>query len=385
MLNKKFILEPILFFICLLVFLNAHAIEPKEIILGQSAPLSGNFSELGSAYRDGANLYFDKVNGAGGVNGRQIKLITLDDAYDAKHAVANTRRLIEKDKVIALFGYMFTNTVFATLPIAAAAGVPYVGPYAGNDELYAHPANPVLFMTRASYSSELDALLRHVNTMRLNRVALVRYDSVGGAALQNDLEMKMKAQNQVPVGISVIKLNAPADVATAASLARLQPSAIVLGVSGKDAVAFVHEFNRANKKAPVQFLARSLIGGNQLVAELSDEARGIVISQTAPSPFNGKTRVSREYQTALKTRFSKTNIQIQASYIGLEGFIAAKVMVEGLRRTGSNLSRPNLANALASIRDWDTGDFVINYSDKDHGGSRFFTVTVVGANGHFIE
>ena len=385
MLDQRFSLKWILFFTCLLIFFKAQAIEPKEILLGQSAPLSGNFSELGRAYRDGANLYFDKINSAGGINGRRVKLITLDDAYDAKRAVANTRRLIEKDRVIALFGHMFTNTVFASLPIATAAGVPYVGPYAGNDELYAHPVNPFLFMTRASYSSELDALLRHVNTMRLNRIALVRYDSVGGIALQHDLELKMKAFALLPVGISVIKLNASVDSAVAASLARMQPSAIVLGVSGKDAVAFVRAFDRANKKAPVQFLARSLIGGNELVAELSDEARGIVISQAAPSPFNGKTRISREYETALKTQLLKTNNQLSASYIGLEGFIAAKVMVEGLRRTGSQLSRPNLARALASIHKWDAGDFVINYSDKDHSGSKFFTVTVVGANGHFIE
>ena len=359
--------------------------EPKEIVLGESAPLTGNFSELGAAYRDGAKLYFDKINNAGGVNGRQVKLMTLDDGYVASRAEANTRQLIEKDKVVALFGHMFTNTVFASLPLARTAGIPYVAPYAGNDELYARPANPVLFMTRASYASELDALVRHINTMGLSRVALVRYDSVGGAALQKDLAQKMRAFNTAPIGFAFIKLNAPADPAAATALARLQPSAIVLGVSGNDAVAFVREFNRANKKAPVQFLARSLIGSNQLVADLSSEARGIVISQAAPSPFNGKTRISREYQAALKIQFAETQIQTPASYIGLEGFIAAKVMVEGLRRAGGNLSRYKLTAALESIHDWDVGDFVINYSSNDHAGSQFVTVTVIGANGHFIE
>ena len=355
----------------------------NEIILGQSAPLTGNFSELGIAYRDGARLYFDKVNNAGGINGRRIKLVTLDDAYIAKRADANTRQLIEKDNAVALFGHMFTNTVFASLPIATAAGIPYVGPYAGNDELYTQPPNPYLFMTRASYSTELDALVRHIGTMGLSRIALVRYDSIGGVALQKDLEIKMRSIQAVPIGFAAIKLNAPADPTAAASLARLQPSAIVMGISGNDAVAFVRDFNRANKNAPIQFLARSLIGGTQLVTNLSHEARGIVIAQAAPSPFNGKTRISREYQQALKA--NTINTPMQTSYIGLEGFIAAKVMVEGLRRCGSMLSRQKLASALASLHRWDAGDFVIDYNANQHAGSKFVTVTVIGANGHFIE
>lgn len=310
-------------------------------------------------------------------------MITLDDAYSAKRAEANTRQLIEKDNAIALFGHMFTNTVFTSLPIATAARVPYVGPYAGNDELYGRPPNQTLFMTRASYSAELDALVRHIGTMGLKRVALVRYDSIGGVALQKDFEQKMRAINVVPVGFSAIKLNAPADSAAAAFLANLQPAAILLGVSGNDAVAFVRAFNRANNNAPIQFLARSLIGGNQLVADLSNEARGIVIAQTAPSPFNGKTRISREYASALK--LGMTDSRLQASYIGLEGFIAAKVMVEGLRRAGSMPNRQKVAAALESMHDWDAGDFVIDYSANDHGGSKFVTVTVIGPNGHFIE
>ena len=140
--NQKFILERIVFFICLLALFNARASEQKDIILGQFAPLGGNFCELGSAQRDGANLhFFDKVNSPGGINGRQIELITLDDACEAKQAEANSRRLIEKDSVIALLGHMFTNTVFVSLPIATAAGVPYLGPSACNTELYAQRAD----------------------------------------------------------------------------------------------------------------------------------------------------------------------------------------------------------------------------------------------------
>lgn len=362
---------------------SAWALEPNDIVLGQSAPLTGTFSELGAAYRDGAQLYFDKINRAGGVNGRRIRLVTLDDAYNAKQAQDNTHELIEKSQATALFGYMFTNTVFASLPIATAAGIPFVAPYAGNEELYTRPANPILFMTRASYATELAALLRHVQAMGLKRVALARYDSVGGEALQKDLEAKMKEINLEPVGIATMKLNSLHPEQAVAKLSKLQPAAILLGVSGGDAVAFVRQFRQASNNLPVQFLARSLIGGHQLVSDLGREGRGIVISQAAPSPANGKTKISREYQTVLKEAHSTG--KLNSSYIGLEGYIAAKIMIEGLRRAGPKLNRKSLATALESMQDFDVGDFSVKYNSDSHGGSKFVTVTVIGIDGHFIE
>jgi ABC-type branched-subunit amino acid transport system substrate-binding protein len=366
------------------LFFSAHAAEPADIVLGQSAPLSGSFSEMGEAYRDGAQIYFEKINKEGGVNGRRIRLITLDDGYDAKRAQANTTELIEHHQALALFGHMFTNTVFASLPIATAAGVPFVGPYAGNESLYARPANHLLFMTRASYSNELDALLRHVQAMGLSRVALARYDSAGGFALQKDLEEKLKAIKLAPVGVATMQLNSPQSADAVLKIVNMHPQAIILGVSGDDAVAFVQQFNQAANKVPVQFLARSLIGGHQLAVKLGKESRGIVISQVAPSPFNGETHISREYQAALKTA-NAAGRKLTASYIGFDGYIAAKVIVEGLRRAGPNPSRPALAKALETMHHWDAGDFIVNYDESDHTGSKFVTVTVIGAGGHFIE
>nr|WP_274377038.1 ABC transporter substrate-binding protein [Collimonas fungivorans] len=366
------------------LFFSAHAGEQTDIVLGQSAPLSGSFSEMGETYRDGAQIYFEKINKEGGVNGRRIRLITLDDGYDAKRAQVNTKELIEQHQALALFGHMFTNTVFASLPLATAAGVPYVGPYAGNETLYAGPVNHILFMTRASYSTELDALLRHVQAMGLTRVALARYDSPGGAILQKDLEEKLKAIKLAPVGVATMQLNStqPADVVL--KIIKMHPQAILLGVSGDDAVAFVRQFNQSADKFPVQFLARSLIGGHQLVVKLGSESRGIVISQVAPSPFNGETHIAREYQAALKAA-NAAGRKLVASYIGFDGYIAAKVMVEGLRRAGPNPGRPALVKALETMHHWDAGDFIVDYDENNHTGSKFVTVTVIGAGGHYIE
>lgn len=362
---------------------HAHASEPPDIVLGQSAPLSGSFRELGEAYCGGAQLYFDQVNRAGGVHGHKIRLVTLDDGYVAERAEANARELIERHKALALFGHMFSSAVRASLAVATAQGVPYVAPYAGYDELYARPSNRVLFMTRASFGTEMDTLVRHIKAMSLSRVALVRYDSAPGVVLQKEFESKMATIGQAPTVVATMKLNSGEPKEAVARIADLRPAAIVLGVSGSDAVSFIRQYGKATT-SPVQFLARSLVGGHQLVAELGEESRGIVMTQLAPSPFNGKTRISREYQAALKAaRYA--GHQIKPGYVSFEGYIAAKVMVEGLRRAGPNPSRLALIDALETMRDWDAGDFNINYNAIDHAGSRFVTTTVIGAGGHFIE
>ena len=362
---------------------HAHAAEPSEILLGQSAPLSGSFRELGEAYQGGAAMFFDQVNRHGGVHGQKIRLLTLDDGYTPKRAEANTRELIERNKVLALFGHMFTSTVRASLPVAAAEGVPYVAPYTGYDELYSRPANRVLFMTRASFGAEMDTLMKHIQTMRLAQVALVHYDSAPGMALLQEVKDKLAAIDRKLVVAATVKLNSADTAAAAEAIARSRPAAILLGISGSDAVAFVREYGRKSTM-PAQFLARSLVGGHQLVAELGEQSRGIVMTQLAPSPFNGKTRVSREYQAALKAA-KLTRKTVTPGYVSFEGYLAAKVMVEGLRRAGPNPSRLALQNALETMRDWDAGDFIINYNAIDHGGSGFVTTTVIGAGGHFIE
>jgi ABC-type branched-subunit amino acid transport system substrate-binding protein len=354
-----------------------------EILLGQSAPLSGSFSALGETYRDGALLYFSKVNREGGVHGRQIRLLTLDDAYLPQRAERNTRELIQKNNVFALFGHMFTSAVRASLAEATAAGVPYIAPYAGYEELYSEH-NRVLFMTRASFSAEMDTLLRHVQAMGLQRVALVRYDSTPGKELLQEFETKLARMGLKPIGVGTMKLNSRDPVAAVDQLVDTRPSCIVLGVSGADAVEFIKSFNARAKAKPVQYLARSLVGGHQLVEQLGPESRGVVMTQLAPSPFNGKTRVAREYRAELQSTTQRGQ-KIPPSYVGFEGYIAAKVMVEGLRRAGPNATRAGLIAAMESMRDWDAGDFFVAYSPTSHTGTKFVTVTVIGPSGHFIE
>src|SRR5258708_32287388 len=104
-------------------------VTKDAILLGQSVALTGAAAQLGIQMRNGMKAYFDHVNEHGGVHGRKIELITLDDGYEPARTVPNTKKLIEENKVFALIGYVGTPTSVPAIPVFTAAKVPLFGPF----------------------------------------------------------------------------------------------------------------------------------------------------------------------------------------------------------------------------------------------------------------
>ena len=353
-------------------------VSATEVLLGQSASFSGSFAGQAASYRDGALACFSAVNAAGGIHGRRIRLLSVDDAYDAQLAAENTRRLIEEDQVFALFNPMWTNTVKAALALSAPAGVPMVGPYTGYEALYAEQRAPV-FTTRASFLDELAYIVRHLRTVGATRIGLLHYDSASGRELRADTERLMQPAGLKPAAIGSMKANAADPAAAMAALTAVDLQALIVGVSGSDAVAFLREFRRV--RPSTRCYARSLIGITQLVNELGAQAEGVSVSQTAPNPHRQRAVVAAEYRRLLAT----FNPALKPDHIGLEGLISAKVMVEALRRSGPALSRGALVAALESMREVDVGGYVLRYGPGKRHGSRFVDITLIGAQGRILD
>src|SRR5947209_6583613 len=183
-----------------------QGVTDSEVVLGQSAPLSGPAEQLGKDMRLGAKLYFDSVNAKGGVNGRKIVLKTLDDGYEATRAAANTRKLIQEDRVFALFGYVGTPTSQAALPIFTEARVPFVGPFTGA-ELLREPVNPYVFNVRASYFDETEAIVQHLTAMSIDRIAIFYQNDAYGTAGLAGVERALKKRNMQLVAKSTVERN----------------------------------------------------------------------------------------------------------------------------------------------------------------------------------
>ena len=352
-------------------------VDANFVTIGQSAALSGPAQELGNEMRLGAQTYFNLVNQAGGVFGRQIKLVSLDDGYEPDRAVANTKKLISEDKVFALFGYIGTPTSNAALPIFTEAKVPFFGAFTGAESLR-NPLNRYIFNIRASYFDETEKIIEQVTSVGGKNIAVFYQDDAYGKAGLAGVERALAKRSLKITSTGTIERNTVKVEAAVASLVPKQPDAIVMISAYKSIAAFV----KAAKKAGYtgQFHNVSFVGSRALADELAAQGHGVVISQVVPFPFTPSLPIVAEYQKALKASGSS-----QPSFTSLEGFIAARVFVEGLKRAGKDLTREKLITALESMNNVDIGGFNINFSPKSHNGSSFVELTMIGRNKTFVK
>jgi ABC-type branched-subunit amino acid transport system substrate-binding protein len=352
-------------------------VDADSVTIGQSAALSGPAQELGSEMRLGAQAYFNLVNQAGGVFGRQIKLLSLDDGYEPDRAVANSKKLIGEDKVFALFGYVGTPTSNAALPVFTEARVPFFGAFTGAESLR-NPFNRYIFNVRASYFEETEKIVEQLTNLGVKNIAVLYQDDAYGKAGLAGMERAMAKRNMKIAALGTVERNTVKVDAAVAALVPKSPDVIVMISAYKSIAAFVKSAKKAGYVG--QFHNVSFVGSRALAEELGAEGYGVAISQVMPFPFTHGSTVVREYQLALKG-FSSS----PPSYTSLEGYIAAKVFVEGLKRTGKDLTREKFISALETLNYFDVGGFTVNFSPKSHNGSSFVELTMIGRNKTFVK
>ena len=352
-------------------------VSDKEVLLGQSVALSGPAKELGSEMRSGALLYFEQVNASGGVHGRRIRLQTLDDGYEPERTTANTRKLIEEEKVLALFGYVGTPTSLAALPLFTEAKVPFVGAFTGAQALR-EPFNRYVFNVRASYFDETEKIVEQLTTTGIKQIAVFYQNDAYGKAGLAGVERAMTKRGLKIAATATVERNT-ADVAKAvATLSATRPDAIVMVSAYTSVAAFVKGMKKAGSAA--QFHNVSFVGSRPLAAALGDEGVGVAIAQVVPFPWSGTLPVTREYQAQARAAGAR-----DLSFTELEGYIAARVLVEGLKRAGRELTRERLVTALESLSRTDIGGFQVDYSSSNHNGSTFVDLTIIGRGGKFLR
>jgi ABC-type branched-subunit amino acid transport system substrate-binding protein len=346
--------------------------------LGMSTPLTGTAGVYGRQLRSGIEACFAKVNAAGGVHGRRLELVALDDGYEPAVAVRNTLRLIEQEKVFALMGYYGTASSKEVLPVIERAGVPLVGTVSGAAVLRG-PDNQHLFHLRASYDDETAAIVRNLTTVGLTRVAVFYQDDGFGLAGLNGVKAALAQQGLQPVAVGRVPRNS-SDVA--AAVAAIKPSnaqAVVMVALASPAAAFVRAMRVGDTGA--FFVALSPVGTDQLIQQLGpDIARGIQVAQVIPNPRVDKLGVVREYKATL----ARYDAHEPASYYGLEGFMAAKLMVAALERAGRNPTREGVTQALRGST-FDLGGYRVQYAQAGNLGSNYVEISVVGAEGRILN
>jgi branched-chain amino acid transport system substrate-binding protein len=352
-------------------------VTATTILIGQSAAFSGPASELGTEMRAGAMAYFQQVNASGGVHGRKIELRSLDDGYEGDRAAANTKKLID-DGVFLLFGYVGTPTSNASKPIFTAAHVPFVGPFTGAESLR-NPLNRYIFNIRASYYDETEKIVGQLVGQTLDKIAVFYQNDDYGKAGLAGVERAMQKRGMKIVATGTVERNTTDVAAAVKAIGKLEPQGVVMISAYKSCAAFLKAMRAAGYNP--QFMNVSFVGSKALAHEAGPAGRGVGISQVVPFPWNLSARVVKDYQQLLEASTGKQ----EYSFTSLEGFISAKVLVEGLRRTGPELTREKFIGTMEQIRDFDVGGFTVSFTPTDHSGSRFVELTVIGKDERFLR
>ena len=364
-----------------LVCASARAQAPlgltaTTVVIGQSAPLTGANAELGNDIRNGALAFFAKANAAGGVHGRKIELVTLDDGNQVPRAEANTKKLVEETGIFALFGYASATLSRPALPIVEKYGVPFLAPFTGADPMRVF--NKYVYNMRGSYAEELEKIVDNFVPLGIKRFAIVYYDDVVGKENFTAVERALKKRSLDVVATASFKDRAKPDIAAGVKeVAKSKPDVVILTTLYKATADFIRLAQSSGMDA--QMVCNSFPGASPLAKELGKDGTGVIVATVVPPPAKRSLAIVQEYQAAIEKQLgSKTY-----SFTSLESYIGAKVLVEALRRAGLHPTRENLMQALDGLKSFDTGGYVVSFSPANHNGSSFVELTIIGRGQKF--
>ncbi|QKO23042.1 ABC transporter substrate-binding protein [Rhodoferax sp. BAB1] len=345
----------------------------NKIILGQSAAFTGPAAELGIQFHQGARLWFDQVNAQGGIAGKTIEIKTLDDGYEPDRCAANTQKLIAED-VFALFGYIGTPTSLAALPLLSKAQVPFIAPFTGAMGLR-EPFNKQVFHLRASYNDETALIVRQLTNLGLKKIAVFYQNDAYGKAGLDGVTLALDKLGLKPVAQATVERNSVDVAAAVRTINAAAPDAVVQISAYKSCAAYIRAARAAGFGGT--FFNVSFVGTQALADELGKEGAGVVVSQVMPSPYYPARQIAREFADAVRKAGN-----VQANFSSMEGYLAAKVVSEGLKRAGTRMnSREGLIQGIEAIGSQSLGGFQVNFSAGNHVASGFVELSMLTGDG----
>lgn len=358
------------------------AIAADEIVIGQVAPLSGTIAGTGDEYVAGGAAYFAHVNAKGGIYGRKIRVVVKDDGYKPDLTLSQTKALLAEEKPLALFGFVGTGNVLALNKnkVLEDAGIALVAPYTGAQDLR-EPMNPHIFHIRASYTDETARMVEHLYTIGLRRFAVMYQDDPFGKSGLAGAERALQKLGMQPVAKGAYDRTKPEEVDAAVNaIAPATPDAIIMVSVNRASAAFIKKMREKGSRA--RLFSISVVNFKELLKNAGEETvRGVGISQVMPYPYSPKVPVAHEFQQMMtKYQPGKT-----VSYASMESFIAAKILVEAIRRTGGNPTREKVIAQMEKMSNYDVGGFKVSFGPDNRVGSRFVEVTVIGPDGKLMR
>lgn len=346
-----------------------------ELVVAQVVPMSGPIGVEGQAYNGGIRIAFAAANAAGGVRGQKLVLRTIDDEYNPDKTVAAVRQLA-RTPTLALILPVGSPSLTKLLAekVLEETQLPVVGLVPGA-EPFRKPHHPYLYHIRAGDADQYRKIIEHSLTLGLRRVAVVYVDIPFGKSGLAIVEGVLKGHGLEPVARAAIALTAPESIkASLQAVSQTRADLVLLISPAKRAGEYVAAARDQGLVAPINTLS---YGNAETICAVAspEKARGVGLAQVFPNVRNRGLKIVREYLDDLKRHGER---EAKPSLMQFEGYVAARVLVEGLSRAGAVPTRAGLTRALDNMRNFDLGGFVIDFSESKHTGSAFVDLSIIG-------
>ena len=352
-------------------------VSSDRILFGQVAALEGRSSALGQGMRLGILAAFAEINAKGGVHGRKLELISRDDGYDPDRSVAQTIKLIEEDQVFALIGAVGTPTTTATVPIAAAKNVPFIGPFTGAAFLRAPDLHNVVNI-RASYAAEAEAWIKHLTEhLHVKSIAIFYQDDSFGRDGLAGVKLALEKRRMELTAEGTFERNTKAVGSALRTLKRAEPEAVVMVGSYGPCAEFIKLAHKSGFN-PI-FVNISFVGANALAQELGPEGQGVIISQVVPFPWDSSVKVVADYQAAEKA----LDPNLKPEFVSLEGYLSGRLVASVLEETGPNPTRADMLRVINDVGRFDISGTIMTFGPKMHDAPAKVFLTVIQPDGTF--
>lgn len=349
------------------------------IRIGQSGVLSGPIGAQLKQFDAGAQLAFDRVNRSGGIGGRPLELVAMDDGLNPEKTLENTRTLLQDPRLVALFGYTSSQSIAAVAPLLRESGIPLLAPISVTDSMRAQTVRSAYYV-RAGYEREIRQLYKQITTLGIQRIAVAYMPSVdrtagAGEEARTVLEQELAATGRVPVAAVPIHRDGSNLAEAAASLAAVKPQAVILVAPGTLPARLIAE---ADKRGLVtQYYSASIIAAEATAQLLGPRMRSIVVAQVVPYPWGTNDPAVVEFRKLAETA------NATVSYALMEGYVSGSVLVEALKRAQRDLAPARLHAAIRGLRGRIAG-VDIDYS-TGNTGSRFVELVQITGEGRFVR
>jgi ABC-type branched-subunit amino acid transport system substrate-binding protein len=352
-------------------------VSSDAILFGQVAALEGRSSALGQGMRQGILAAFAEINAKGGVHGRKLELISRDDGYDPDRSVAQTIKLIEEDQVFALIGAVGTPTTTATVPIATAKNVPFIGPFTGAAFLRAPDLHNVVNI-RASYAAEAEAWIKHLTEhLHVKSIAIFYQDDSFGRDGLAGVKLALEKRSMELTAEGTFERNTKAVGSALRTLKRAEPEAVVMVGTYGPCAEFIKLAHRSGFN-PI-FVNISFVGANALAKELGPEGQGVIISQVVPFPWDSSVKVVADYQAAEKA----LDPGLMPEFVSLEGYLSGRLVAAALQQTGPNPTRADMLRVINDVGRFDISGTIMTFGPKTLDAPAKVFLTVIQPDGTF--